>query len=79
MESLVSSDDKDPVESYIVLVNEEEQHSLWPSHKAVPAGWRNVGVYGSKEDCLEYIEKAWTDITPLSVRQRLAAARQPRN
>jgi MbtH protein len=61
----------DRIQAYIVLINSEEQHSLWPAHKAIPAGWRQVGPTGSKAECLEYVEKAWTDITPLSVRNRM--------
>jgi MbtH protein len=57
--------------AYTVLINSEEQYSLWPSKKAVPAGWTCVGVYGSKTECLEHIEKTWLDITPRSVRERL--------
>ena len=56
------------LENYIVLINHEEQHSLWPVNKAIPAGWRQVGPCGAKAECLEYVEKAWTDITPLSAR-----------
>jgi MbtH protein len=66
-------DEEDRVKTWTVLVNDEEQHSLWPSQKATPAGWRNVGVYGSKQHCLDYVEKEWKDITPLSVRKALAA------
>lgn len=66
------SDDDDSFRTYIVLINEEEQYSLWPSHKSIPEGWRSVGVTGSKAECVEYVDKVWTDITPLSVRKRLA-------
>jgi MbtH protein len=76
--------DDDPIKSYTVLINDEEQHSLWPDGREVPNGWREVGVRGSKSDCLAYVEKVWKDITPLSVRQQLAksgyaAARAPEN
>jgi MbtH protein len=64
---------EDRIGTWTVLVNDEEQHSLWPSQKPAPAGWRNVGVYGSKEECLSYIEREWKDITPLSVRKALAS------
>jgi len=67
----MSTEDQDLIGTYTVLVNAEEQHSLWPSHKAIPAGWRSVGLHGSKADCLDYVEKNWTDITALSVRRRL--------
>ncbi len=54
---------------YIVLINDEEQHSLWPAFKPIPPGWRKVGPTGTKEECLAYVEGAWPDITPLSVRK----------
>ncbi len=66
-------EEEDRVGTWTVLVNDEEQHSLWPSRKPVPAGWHGVGVYGSKQDCLDYVEREWKDITPLSVRKALAA------
>ncbi|WP_182875693.1 MbtH family protein [Microbispora sp. H10670] len=55
---------------YTVVVNHEEQYSIWQTGTAPPAGWREVGVRGSKERCLAYIEEAWTDMRPLSVRNR---------
>ncbi|MDN3028496.1 MbtH family protein [Streptomyces sp. S.PB5] len=45
---------------YYVLVNDERQHSLWPSFTAVPAGWRIVFGEGSRDDCLTYLEEQWT-------------------
>lgn len=58
---------------YQVVVNHEEQYSIWPLDRQIPAGWRLVGVTGSKDECLAHIEAAWTDITPLSVRQAMRA------
>lgn len=58
---------------YMVLVNGEEQHSLWPTFKEIPNGWHRIGPVGNKAVCLAYIDKNWTDITPLSVRQRMAS------
>jgi MbtH protein len=52
-----------------VLINHEEQYSIWPDWKAIPGGWRDIGVLGSKKSCLEYIEKVWTDMRPLSLRR----------
>ena len=52
-----------------VLVNHEEQYSLWPEWKAIPAGWTDTGVLGDKPTCLDYVEKTWTDMRPLSLRQ----------
>ncbi|MGW1765530.1 MbtH family protein [Streptomyces sp. NPDC002073] len=55
-----------------VVINHEEQHSIWPADREAPAGWTEVGVAGSKDECLEYVRGAWPDITPLSVRRALA-------
>ena len=53
---------------FVVLVNDEGQYSIWPSHVVVPLGWRPVAPEGSKADCIASIESNWTDIAPLSVR-----------
>jgi MbtH protein len=55
-------------EVYMVVVNHEEQYSIWPEGKAIPAGWQAVGKIGDKESCLAYIKDVWTDMRPLSVR-----------
>jgi MbtH protein len=59
---------------YLVVVNDEEQHSIWREDKRVPDGWRAVGKRGPKADCLQYIEETWTDMRPLSLRKRMAAS-----
>jgi MbtH protein len=59
---------------YMVLVNDEEQHSLWLTFKAIPPGWRQTGPVGTKAICLAYVQGAWPDITPLSVRKALIEA-----
>lgn len=56
-----------------VLVNHEEQYSLWPDYKVVPTGWRETGQHGSKAECLAYVEREWTDMRPLSLRQAMDA------
>lgn len=53
---------------YRVVINHEEQYSIWPTDRPVPLGWREEGKEGSKEECLDHIEKVWTDMRPLSVR-----------
>jgi MbtH protein len=63
----------DPDGIFLVLVNDEEQHSLWPSSLDVPAGWRVAFGPESRQACLDHVEQHWTDITPLSVRQALAS------
>jgi MbtH protein len=64
--------DSESVPEYNVVVNNEEQYSLWPAGREVPAGWRAVGVSGSKEQCLAHIKEVWTDMRPLSLRRRMA-------
>lgn len=65
--------DRDDIHFHVV-VNDEEQYSIWPDYKAVPDGWRTVGVSGPKQVCLDYIEKTWTDMRPLSLRRQMEAA-----
>jgi MbtH protein len=57
--------------TFLVLVNDEDQHSLWPAFADVPAGWRKVFGEASRADCLAYVEEHWTDIRPKSLRDRL--------
>jgi uncharacterized protein YbdZ (MbtH family) len=58
--------------SFFVLVNDEEQHSLWPAFADVPVGWRVVYGEADRAACLDYIEQNWADIRPKSLRERLA-------
>ncbi|MNC25499.1 MbtH-like protein [compost metagenome] len=54
-----------------VLVNDEEQYSLWPGYLPVPGGWRETGTTGSREDCLAYVREVWTDMRPRSLREQM--------
>jgi MbtH protein len=54
--------------TYLVVINHEDQHSVWPESRAVPAGWRAVGFSGTRDECLAHIAIIWTDIRPASVR-----------
>ena len=56
---------------YLVVVNEEEQYSVWPGNKELPIGWKQVGNPGSKAECLAYIKDVWTDMRPLSLRKKM--------
>jgi MbtH protein len=56
---------------YTVVMNDEEQYSIWLVGQPVPAGWREVGVSGPKADCLAYIDETWTDMRPLSLRRAM--------
>jgi MbtH protein len=57
----------DPNGSFFVLVNDEGQHSLWPSFAEIPAGWTTVFGPDAKDACLAYVEANWTDLRPLSL------------
>ncbi len=54
---------------YQVVLNHEEQYSIWPVDREIPLGWKAAGKTGPKEECLAYIETNWTDMRPLSLRQ----------
>ncbi|MEU0407410.1 MULTISPECIES: MbtH family protein [Streptomyces] len=58
---------------YLVLVNDEGQHSLWPSFVEVPAGWTVAFGESDREACLEYVEKNWTDMRPKSLIEAMNA------
>lgn len=60
--------DRDDV-TFTVVVNHEEQYSIWPTFKEIPAGWKAAGKTGSKKECLDHIEQVWTDMRPLSLRK----------
>ncbi len=64
--------------TYHVVINGEEQYSIWVTDRAIPAGWRAVGPSGSKAECLTYIDEVWTDMRPLSLRKRMEAQQQSR-
>ena len=55
-----------------MVVNDEEQYSIWLADREIPAGWRAVGKTGSKAECLQHIEEVWTDMRPLSLRKWMA-------
>jgi len=56
---------------YKVVLNHEEQYSIWPATRTNAPGWRDAGKSGTKSECLEYIDKMWTDMRPLSLRQKM--------
>jgi MbtH protein len=60
-------------EMFVVVVNHEEQYSLWPEYKEVPSGWTRVGDAASKQACLDHINTVWTDMRPLSLRRAMEA------
>lgn len=61
-------------QTYLVVLNDEEQYSIWWADRALPDGWRTEGTSGTKQECLTRIGEVWTDMRPLSLRTRMAAA-----
>lgn len=56
---------------FIVVINHEEQYSVWAVGRPIPAGWSAVGAPRSREECLAYIEEVWTDMRPISLRKAM--------
>ncbi|MFD7235851.1 MbtH family protein [Streptomyces syringium] len=59
-----------------VVINDEEQYSVWPAASDLPAGWHAEGFEGTKQECLTHIDGVWTDMRPASLRRRTAATAQ---
>ena len=66
-------DDSEDTAIYKVVVNHEEQYSIWPAGRSNPLGWADAGKSGSKAECLAYIQTVWTDLRPLSLRKQMQA------
>jgi MbtH protein len=64
----VTRDEQDTT-TYRVVINHEEQYSIWPKDREIPKGWNEAGKEGGKDECLSYIEEVWTDMRPLSLRR----------
>lgn len=67
----MSWDDQEDTTIYTVVINHEEQYSIWQADRDLPLGWSAVGKTGSKQECLDYIEEVWTDMRPLSLRKKM--------
>ncbi len=72
----MSVSDEEDTRDYKVVVNHEEQYSIWFAEREAPLGWREVGKSGKKAECLEHIKEVWTDMRPLSLRKAMEAAEQ---
>jgi uncharacterized protein YbdZ (MbtH family) len=59
--------------AFYVLINDEEQHCLWPAFAEIPAGWRAVYGEASRPECLDYVERNWADLRPKTLREAMAA------
>ena len=67
----MSINEREDLRNYKVVVNKEEQYSIWPTERANPLGWRDDGKNGTKKECLDYIQEVWTDMRPLSLRKEM--------
>lgn len=67
----MSRDLEDDDRRYTVVINHEEQYSIWPADRETPKGWKAEGFKGSKQECLDHIEEVWTDMRPLSLRKKM--------
>jgi MbtH protein len=70
----MNSEQPEDTTIYKVVVNHEEQYSIWPADRENPLGWRDAGKTGAKAECLDYIKDVWTDMRPLSLRRQMDAA-----
>lgn len=66
-------DNQEETQMYKVVVNHEEQYSIWPTSRENPPGWRDAGKSGLKSECLDYVKDVWTDMRPLSLRKAMDA------
>jgi MbtH protein len=67
----MNSDDREDTTFYKVVVNHEEQYSIWPAEKSNPLGWTDAGKTGPKVECLAYVKEVWTDMRPKSLRLKM--------
>jgi len=72
----MSRDEVEDNTIYKVVINHEEQYSIWPADRENALGWSDAGPRGTKQECLAYIKETWTDMRPLSLRKRMAQAAQ---
>ena len=67
------SEQREDTTTYKVVLNDEEQYSIWPADRANPLGWRDGGKTGTKAECLAFIKEVWTDMRPLSLRRAMSS------
>jgi MbtH protein len=69
-------DEQEDTTIYKVVVNHEEQYSIWRTDRENPPGWKDVGKSGLKNECLAYIKEVWTDMRPLSLRKQMEESKK---
>ena len=70
----MNMEEREDNRTYNVVVNHEEQYSIWPADRENALGWNVAGKQGTKEECLAYIKEVWTDMRPLSLRRQMDQA-----
>ena len=71
-EEITEMEEREDNTIYKVVMNHEEQYSIWPADRENALGWNDAGKTGTKAECLEYIKEVWTDMRPLSLRKKMA-------
>jgi MbtH protein len=67
----MKTEEEEDTRTYKVVVNHEEQYSIWPAERENALGWKDAGKTGSKAECLAHVKEVWTDMRPLSLRRRM--------
>jgi len=67
----MNTEEREDTRTYKVVINHEDQYSIWPAERPNPSGWRDGGKTGQKKDCLAYIQEVWTDMRPRSLREKM--------
>jgi MbtH protein len=75
----VYTEEQEDTTIYKVVVNHEEQYSIWPAYRENPLGWFDAGKEGTKDECLTYIGEVWTDMRPLSLRKKMEEAERKKS
>ena len=70
----MAAEEREDTTTYRVVMNHEEQYSIWPADRDLPLGWTAVAKSGPKAECLAYIKETWTDMRPLSLRKQMDGA-----
>ena len=70
----MKEEDEDDDQNWRVVINDEEQYSIWRTDRELPLGWREEGKVGTRQECLDHIDAVWTDMRPLSVRKQMGDA-----
>ena len=74
----MSWEDREDKTIYRVVINHEEQYSIWPADRENALGWNDVGITGTRQEVMDYIKKVWTDMRPLSLREKMEEAERAR-